>query len=306
MNIAAWNVRILQDQKHLERKTTLIVRFMRSNNVCIAALSETRLLDSERSRWRRESGMGFAISNDIVHKLESLPNGINDCLMLLRISIDLDKYATLVSEYAPTLGSTDAVKDRFYSDLSKLLNRIPNQDKTLLLGDFTACLGSDYFSWSNILSKMNSNGLLLQSLCREFRLFVTNTLFQQTNKNKIAWYHPRSSGHGHLIDYVIVRSQDRNYIELIRSFHKAEYWSDYAMVCRKIEMKLKPAIKQNCKKRRLDISKLKVKNKDILAQTLDEKLHNVRITENKRIKVSTIHESFWEVLGFYAVKTKIG
>jgi len=44
-------------------------------------------------------------------------------------------------------------------------------------------------SWGNVMGKdgvvdINSNGHRLLSLCSEFRLFVTNTLFQLKHKHK--------------------------------------------------------------------------------------------------------------------------
>lgn len=51
--------------------------------------------------------------------LKSLPNGINGCLMLLQIPIDLEKCATLVDAYTPTLGSADVSIVKAYSNIIK-------------------------------------------------------------------------------------------------------------------------------------------------------------------------------------------
>ena len=99
-------------------------------------------------------------------------------------------------------------KERFYSDLRSVLLRIPRNDKIFLLGDFNARFGNDNLAWPSDLGpygigKMNSNGLLLLSVCSEFNLTIANTLF--SNKYKTTWKHPRS-GHWHMLDYVIVCS----------------------------------------------------------------------------------------------------
>ena len=95
----------------------------------IAALSETRFADVEeikevgagytfcsgrKSEERREVGVGFAIKVELVGKLSGLPKGINDHLMALKLPLSGNKYATIVSAYAPTMTNPDEVKDKLY------------------------------------------------------------------------------------------------------------------------------------------------------------------------------------------------
>ena len=94
--------------------------------------------------------------------------------------------------------------------------------KLILMGDFNAGVGRDSEAWEKILGKHglgneNSNGTRLLSLCAVHQLSITNTLFQQKNRHKTSWRHPRS-GHWHLIDYIIVRQRDVSDVCLTRSF----------------------------------------------------------------------------------------
>ena len=45
---------------------------------------------------------------------------------------------------------------------------------------------------------------------------ITNTVFKLPNRNKTSWMHPRSK-HWHLIDYVIVRRTDRQYVRVTKT-----------------------------------------------------------------------------------------
>ena len=82
-------------------------------NIDIAALSETRFADTgsitevgagytffwsgKAADERREAGVGFAIRTPLVRHLESLPKGINDRLMMLRLPLKGKTNLTLIS-----------------------------------------------------------------------------------------------------------------------------------------------------------------------------------------------------------------
>ena len=107
--------------------------------------------------------------------------------MTLRIPLEKNHYATLLSVYAPTLPSDSESKDSFYQALHEALLRIPKSDKILLLGDFNAQIGQDSGIWKGVLGRhgigqANSNGMRLLTLCSEHNLTISNTTFQQNNK----------------------------------------------------------------------------------------------------------------------------
>ena len=105
--------------------------------VYIVALSETRLADKGSMRetvggyaffWsgrsneeRREAGVGFAITTTDVHKLASIPEGLNDRLMKMQLPLGQKTNAPLISAYAPSMTSPNEIKDRFYEELDSLI-----------------------------------------------------------------------------------------------------------------------------------------------------------------------------------------
>ena len=52
---------------------------------------------------RRISGVGFMIKTSIARKLQNLPVGHSDRIMSLRLPNQDNKFATVISVYAPTL-----------------------------------------------------------------------------------------------------------------------------------------------------------------------------------------------------------
>ncbi|VDM05111.1 unnamed protein product [Schistocephalus solidus] len=106
LKLAAWNVRSLLDNprsNRLEWRTALVARELARYKVDIAALSETRFSEQGQLEQaeRCNAGDAFAIRNDIVGSLPCLPQGINDRLMSLRLPLREDKFATIISAYAP-------------------------------------------------------------------------------------------------------------------------------------------------------------------------------------------------------------
>ncbi|VDL94958.1 unnamed protein product [Schistocephalus solidus] len=115
---------------------------------------------------QRDAGVAFAIRNDIVGCLPCLPQVINDRLMSLHMPLRGDKFATIISAYAPPMTSADPAKEKFYEDLHALLATVPKADNLIVLVDFNARVGTDRASWRGVLGahglgSRNDNGLVL-------------------------------------------------------------------------------------------------------------------------------------------------
>lgn len=240
-------------------------------------MSETRLADdgsvTESSGytffWKgkpqnenRIHGVGLAIRTQLLKQIPDLPTGVNERLMKIRLPISNKRFMTIISAYAPTLTSTEDVKEQFYADLDTLLRTTPATDKLILLGDFNARVGIDSDQWRGVIGKhgvgkMNSNGLLLLSKCTEHELFITNTAFRQANKYKNTWMHPRSK-QWHLIDFVITRQRDSKDVLITKAMRGADCWTDHRLVRAKLNIHIVPHHRKRPKiiRQAFDITKL--------------------------------------------------
>ncbi|XP_076054495.1 uncharacterized protein LOC143033187 [Oratosquilla oratoria] len=233
-----------------ERKTALVARELAPYRIDMAALSETRLPEegsvAERKGgytflWKSRSkdedripGVGLAIKTSLLKQLPDLPTSINERLMKIRFPLDRSRHATIISAYAPTLTRRDEAKEAFYEELNTLVKDVPPSDKLFLLGDFNARVGANYNNWNGVLGlhsigRLNSNGLILLSMCAENPLAITNTMFRQADKYKTTWLHPRSR-QWHLIDFVICRQRDIRDVKITRAMRGAECWTDHCLV----------------------------------------------------------------------------
>ena len=247
-------------------------------DIDIAALSETRL-SGEGSLteigqgytffWRgvpegqpRIHGVGLAVRSSLLKSIQELPVGHSERLMTVRIPLERSNHMTIISAYAPTLAATEETKDEFYASLAAVLQTVERGDRLVLMGDFNARVGSDYMIWEGVLGrhgtgKMNSNGLRFLSLCSEFGLVITNTMYQLKNKHKNTWKHPRS-GHWHMIDHVAIRRRDAKECRLTRVMRGADCSTDHRMQRTLLTVKIRPPVRRRgVTARKLDTNKLK-------------------------------------------------
>ena len=130
--------------------------------------------------------MAFAIKKDVVAKLTEMPRPVSDIIMTMRLPLSKDNFATIISVYAPTIENPEEVKE------ASVLIGIPRTDKLLLISDFNARRGRENDKWPLVMGKhgigkCNSNGEVLLTLCTEFELIVTNTMFKQKDERKGAF-----------------------------------------------------------------------------------------------------------------------
>ena len=284
------------DSNRPERRSALIAHELSRLDVDIAALSEVRFSEEGSLQeqgagytlfWsgkpaaeRRLAGVGFMLKTSIASKLENLPTGHSDRIMSMRLPLKNKQHATLFSVYAPTLQADPAEKDMFYSELRRLLQSTPADDKLLILGDFNARVGQDTVTWKGVLGRhgvgnCNDNGRLPLEFCMEQQLVITNTIFQQKDSLKTTWMHPRSK-HWHLIDYVLVRRRDLNDILHTRVMPSAECHTDHRLVRCKLRMHFKPKPRKGGpRKKKFDLNKLQsAEVKAELQAGLQAKLEN--------------------------------
>ena len=59
----------------------------------------------------------------------------------------------VVQVYAPTADSSDEEIERFYEDLEKVLNELPNKDIKVIVGDWNAKVGTDNSGWETVMGR---------------------------------------------------------------------------------------------------------------------------------------------------------
>ncbi|XP_076058586.1 uncharacterized protein LOC143035604 [Oratosquilla oratoria] len=276
-----WSLFDVANTNRPERRTALVCKELARFNIEVAALSETSLPEEGNIRevgtgytifWKgkapeepRIHGVGFAIRSQLVQQHNLAPKAISERLITVRIPITRGRHITLISDYAPTLTSPDEDKAAFYTQLDHTIQRVPTNDKLVVMGDFNARVGKDHRLWEGIIGhhgigNCNANGELLLGLCAEHQLIVTNTMFRLPNRQKTTWRHPRSK-HWHILDYILTRARDRRDVRITRTMPGADdCWTDHRLVISRLTMTtLRPPRRapNSALHRRFDCSRLR-------------------------------------------------
>ncbi|KAJ7428881.1 craniofacial development protein 2-like protein [Willisornis vidua] len=206
-----WNIRTMfdtVDSGHSEHRSALLAHKLSQLNINIAALSEV-CLHAEGSL--KDHGTGYTLYWSGKLKIKSHLSGagfmintpshpnLKICRQVILISLCIPLsnklHVVLFSICAPTLQADLVEKDKFYTDLHCLTQKVPTDDKIIILGDFNGRVGKNSDTWKGVLGKQgfgnyNDNGCLLLEFCAEQQLTITNNIFQQKDSLTTTWMHP--------------------------------------------------------------------------------------------------------------------
>ena len=148
------------------------------------------------------------------------------------------------------------------SILNAIMDTVPKADKLIILGDFNARVGADWTACDGVLGRhgvgqCNSNGQFLLELCMTYDLNITNTNFQLPIRNRTSWMHPRSK-HWHLIDYILVRQEDRSDVRVTKSMCGTDCWTNHRLLVSKLNLTVQPQKRPQGQKlpKKLNVAKL--------------------------------------------------
>ncbi|VDL99116.1 unnamed protein product [Schistocephalus solidus] len=214
-----------------ERRIALVAKELARYKVDIADLSETRFSEQGQLEevgagyiffWRgqpkaelRDTGVTYAIGNDIVGGLPCRSQGINERLISLRLPLRGDKFTTIISAYAPPLTSSEETKNKFYEDLHALFATVLKADELIVPKTGEPVHGLHASAWSVTCESIVQR---LVNQCLDYQQqteIATSTALSVLAHSIIAWaysgFHcPRAFTH-HMGLFGHMRIHDRGF-----------------------------------------------------------------------------------------------
>ena len=196
------------------------------------------------------NGVGIALSSRAeAALLDWIP--VNSRLCAVRLDCNFkvnsgrrsNRCLFVVSAYAPTNCSSEAEKDDFYRDLSRLLRSARSSDIVILAGDMNAQVGRLSSTESHLGGRFSvdaertDNGERLLQLCADHNLFLVSTSFQHKRIQRVTWRPPRPDQRWTQLDHIAISHRWRASVQDCRSFWQTPLDSDHALVRTRISIR---------------------------------------------------------------------
>ncbi|KAH9590336.1 hypothetical protein MS3_00003064 [Schistosoma haematobium] len=286
LKLAVFNVRTLMQ---VGQQIGLAMS-LESLNIDVCCLSETRIQDSGEVLQIRSTsvaskslfyvrlsgdpvassglaGVGVALSARAKAALiDWIPINSRLCAVKLGSSIKVRRNRRekrrifVISVYAPTDCSPDAIKDEFYHQLTVLLQKVRSTDIVVLAGDLNAQVGrlgteeSRLDGRWGLVGHRTDNGDRLLQLCADHNLFLASTNFRQSHRRCATWPPPSAYQAWTQIDHIAISYHWRGCVRDCRSFWSTCLDSGYALVC--ANLTLLSSGQRSDRHQRIDVSKL--------------------------------------------------
>jgi exonuclease III len=130
------------------------------------------------------------------------------------------------------------VKDSFYEELERVLDKFPKYHMKILLADFNSKVGrEDIFKptiWNESLHETsNDNGVRLVSFATSKNLTVKRTMVSHRNIHKYTWTSPDGKIHNQ-IDHILIDRRRHSSVFDVRSFSTADCDTDHCPMVGKV------------------------------------------------------------------------
>ena len=277
--IATWNVQTLnpsgniaETPREMSIKLANTIREMKRYNISILGICETHWTGSDEltsdgisiiysGGKEHARGVGIMLNKEAYKALITW-EPISDRIMTARFSSRFSKI-TIVQAYAPTNEGEDSSKDNFYDKLQETMNKIPNHDLVILMGDFNAQITSNRQGYEKTIGphgigRPTDNGERMLQFCLINDLKIMNTFFKHKKIHKTTWNAPNGITKNE-IDFICISKRWASSVQDVRTKRGADIGSDHELVVGKMKLKLKK-VQQTVeeKRQKYDISKFNI------------------------------------------------
>jgi len=175
-------------------------------NITILALQEVRwpgegnikkndktIFNSGNRNGKFENGLGFVINESILPHVKTF-QAINERICYIRVTEHIFD-TVIINCYAPTEEKGEDIKERFYEELDRVWDLIPNHCVKIVLEDINAKVRKEEMYQPTIgresfHNESNDNGTRLINFCMTNGLILSSTYFPRKNIYKQTWIAP--------------------------------------------------------------------------------------------------------------------
>ena len=187
-----------------------------------------------------QGGMGILITNTLADKLTNY-HKISHRIMVA--TFHGNPKLSFITAHAPHGGYPLKTREEFFDKLAETIHSIPLHNILIVGGDLNAQLGRDaaknpHFgnSFYYDITKKESNGMLLSTLCKSTNMACVQTFFEHPRAR--IWTHRRPNGDLEQLDHILINRKWWNSIRNCRAYDTVEVNSDHRILVARVTTSL--------------------------------------------------------------------
>lgn len=249
MNFGTWNIRTLYQVGALQAT----IREVEKYEMNIVALQEMRWPGQgklKKKNWdiyysgtnnnAHVFGVGFMVGKTLRDKVISF-NPMNERICYIRIKMKFNNIS-LFTVHAPTEDKEEVIKDQFYSQVEREMDKCPDNDIKILMGDFNAKVGKErahiqITGKHSLHDNSNDNGERLIDFSAGRNLVIRSTTFPHRQIHKGTWTSPDGKTINQ-IDHILISARHFSSISDVRTMRGAASDSDHFLVRARVREKI--------------------------------------------------------------------
>ncbi|KAK3553836.1 hypothetical protein QTP70_012206 [Hemibagrus guttatus] len=263
-NLESWRFALeRRGMKVSHRKGRELADVMERRKVDILCVQETRWKGSKARSIgagfklfyygvdSKRNGVGVVLKEEFVRNVLEVKR-VSDRVMSLKLEFE-GVMLNVVSGYAPQLGCELEEKERFWSELDEVMERIPTGERVVIGADFNGHVGEGNTGDKEVMGKFgvkerNLEGQMVVDFAKRMDMAVVNTYFQKREEHRVTY---KSGGRRTQVDYILCRRGNLKEIsdckvvvgESVARQHRMVVCRMTLMVCKKKRSKIEKKTK---------------------------------------------------------------
>ncbi|KAK3526332.1 hypothetical protein QTP70_024279 [Hemibagrus guttatus] len=153
----------------------------------------------------KRNGVGVVLKEEFVRNVLEVKR-VSDRVMSLKLEIE-GVMLNVVSGYAPQVGCELEEKERFWSELDEVMERIPTGERVVIGADFNGHVGEGNTGDEEVMGKFgvkerNLEGQMVVDFAKRMDMAVVNTYFQKREEHRVTY---KSGGRSTQVHYILCR-----------------------------------------------------------------------------------------------------
>ncbi|KAK3572951.1 hypothetical protein QTP86_010654 [Hemibagrus guttatus] len=138
----------------------------------------------------KRNGVGVVLKEEFVRNVLEVKR-VSDRVMSLKLEIE-GVMLNVVSGYAPQVGCELEEKERFWSELDEVMERIPTGERVVIGADFNGHVGEGNTGDEEVMGKFgvkerNLEGQMVVDFAKRMDMGVVNTYFQKREEHRVTY-----------------------------------------------------------------------------------------------------------------------